>query len=386
MLVGRVILTALIAVFAAAAVANGVDRLSAGSPGLERMVPVPFRAQADRSAASTAFDRKDGAAALASARDAVDTDPVDPDATAWLGSALSLIGRDEDAQRTFRIAARFGWRNVETQAYWYSVALQAGDYEVAAERLDALLRVHPRLVDQPDLLKPMESDPTALKALAARLKLLPPWMEDYLDVAADAPADVIDRRLAAISAVASSGVPIGCDLVGDFTKTLVDTGRRHDAETLWNRSCPTMKVSGLIADTTFAQVLNTTSPSPFSWRVIASGNLSLTQVPGNNGSHTLTIENSAPGTRLALLQTVAFPPGVYRFQVKQSAQGTSAGGKLYISWGCNGKPPFPDTQSGDLLGAGQEIRVTDCDRQQIGLWVGRGVPVQLQSITFAKIG
>ena len=166
MLVSRLLLTAVVAVFATAAVASGLDRLSRDAPGLERMVPRPFRAQADRSAASTALDRKDDDAALASSRDAVATDPVDPDATASLGSALMQVGRVADAQRTFRIAARFGWRNVQTQAFWYDVALQVGDYEVAAERLDALLRVHPRLVEQVELLTPMESDPAARKVLA----------------------------------------------------------------------------------------------------------------------------------------------------------------------------------------------------------------------------
>ena len=42
MLVSRLLLTAVVAVFATAAVASGLDRLSRDAPGLERMVPIHF--------------------------------------------------------------------------------------------------------------------------------------------------------------------------------------------------------------------------------------------------------------------------------------------------------------------------------------------------------
>jgi tetratricopeptide (TPR) repeat protein len=385
MLVSRVLSLAVIAAFAAAALASGLDRVSAQAPGLERLVPVPFRAQADRSAAATALDRKDNAAALASSRDAVATDPVDPDATAFLGSALMQVGRTQDAARTFRVAAQFGWRNVQTQAFWYDAALQAGDYGVAAERLDALLRVHTRLVDQTELLKPMESDPTAQKALAARLQLAPPWLPAYLRLDDDTPSDVLDRRLAVVSQLDSSHFQIGCETAAPFARTLLDDGRRHDAETVWNANCPNMKVVGLISDPTFAHVLDPNAENPFSWRVMSSGNLSIGQGPAG-AAPTLVLSNSAPGARLTFLQTVALPAGLYHFHANQGA-GQASAGKLYISWACDSRPPFPDTSGADLLGSGQDIRVSECDRQQIGLWVaGGGATVRLQSIALEKIG
>ena len=128
------------------------------------------------------------------------------------------VGRAADAQRTFRIAARFGWRNVQTQAFWYDVALQVGDYEVAAERLDALLRVHPRLVEQVELLKPMESDPAARKVLARALAVATAVDRELPRVKDDTPSDVLDRRVSTLSDLNSARFPLGCDTVARFTR------------------------------------------------------------------------------------------------------------------------------------------------------------------------
>jgi hypothetical protein len=388
MLLSRVLSVAAITAFTATALANGLDRLSRDMPGLERLVPRPFRAQADRAASATALDRKDNGAALASSRNAVATDPADPDATADLGSALMQVGRIQDAERTFRVAAQFGWRNVQTQAFWYEAALQAGDDQVAAERLDALLRVHPQLVDQAELLKPMEGDPAAIKALAIRLQQHPPWLPAYLKVDDDTPSDVMDRRLAVMAELNSSRFSIGCDATVTFAHALLDNGRRHDAETLWNANCPSMKVAALIADPTFAQVFDTSAKNPFSWQLVSSGNLSANPASAAGGSGGLVLANSAPGTRLALVQTVALPVGLYRFYASPAEAPANPGspGKLFVSWGCNGRPPFPDTASSDLFGGGQDIRVSKCDRQQIGLWIRGGATIQLQSINVKNVG
>src|SRR3569623_384873 len=102
-----------------AATGSGLDRLSRRSPAIEAAVLSPFRAQADRSAASSALLRHDAGASIAHARAAVGRDPLDIDSAALLGSALVAAGQGEPAEKAFRVAARFGWRNVATQSYWY---------------------------------------------------------------------------------------------------------------------------------------------------------------------------------------------------------------------------------------------------------------------------
>ena len=143
-----------------------------------------------------------------------------------------------------------------------------------------------------------------------------------------------------------------------------------------------MKVSGSIADPNFRRVLDPNAKNPFSWRVLSSGNLSMSEGAGG-----LLVSNSAPGTRLVLVQTVAFPSGLYRFRVNAGDEASHTNPKVYISWACNGPPPYPILPNGNLLETGQEIRVSECDRQQIGLWVsGGGASARLQSIALEKIG
>ncbi|MGZ5233787.1 MAG: hypothetical protein ACXWC3_27570 [Burkholderiales bacterium] len=355
---------------------------------MERLVPGPFRAQADRSAAGIDLARRDGIAALARAEAAVSADPIDPDSSSLLGSARLATGDAENAQRAFRVAARFGWRNAATQAYWYEAALDAGDYQVAVERADALLRAHPQLVDQAELLKPLESNASARPILANRLKLRPSWLASYLRVDDDTPSDVLDRRVLVLSSIDTARFPLGCDTIASFTRNLLSHGRRKDAEALWNANCPTAKVSGYLVDPTFSQVLSdAAAKAPFSWRAIPSGDVSMSEVSGPHGTKALLISNSAPVARLALVQAVSFSAGVYRFHVTGIPENPASRDKLYVAWACGERVPSTSGSNGNLLEEGQIIKVTACDRQQIALWLGgNGTSVRLQSISFAKIG
>jgi hypothetical protein len=187
--------------------------------------------------------------------------------------------------------------------------------------------------------------------------------------------------------VRSARFELGCDTTAPFVHTLLDHGRRRDAETLWNGNCLNQKITGLLADPDFAQVLDTQIKNPFSWRVISSGDISFSQASGPNGARSLQITNTAPGTRLVLVQAVAFPEGVYRFHVSQPDRAPHTQGQLYISWACNGPPPFPDTSRGNLLVQDQVIEVGSCIRQKIGLWAGGGgASEHLRSIELEKVG
>jgi len=103
----RILFSICLAGYLFAATGSGLDRISRRSPAIEAAVLSPFRAQADRSAASSALLRQDAGAAIAHARAAVARDPVDIDSAALLGSALVAAGQSEPAEKAFRVAARF---------------------------------------------------------------------------------------------------------------------------------------------------------------------------------------------------------------------------------------------------------------------------------------
>lgn len=372
--------------FAAAAMASGIDRLSNSTPGLERLVPGPFRAQADRAAAATYIARQEVGPALVYARAAVRSDPIDPDATPLLGTALRMSEELDEADRVFRIAARYGWRNLETQSYWYDVAFAVGDYEVAADRVDAILRTRPRLVSELSILEPMENEPAATTILARRLESKPAWLEPYLRPPIDADPELFERRYRVVSQIKVSRLKIDCDVIAPFSRTLLASGRRSDAMQLWNRHCPQKRAGAILGDSTFAEAqLGLEQLNPFSWRALPSGDVSFrSQGAGNEAS--LVVTNTAPVSRLILIQPAAFPPGLYRIRLDvQEADGLRPA-RLQLTWNCDGRPPFPHDTRGDPLVDGQVLSFTSCKQQQLGLWLeGGGKSVALRSIRFEKI-
>lgn len=384
----RILLTAGAAAFAVVAAANGFDRMSRNTPGLERLVPQSFRAQADRSSALTELVRERPLPALEDARAAVAHDPIDPDATSLLGAAYLMAGDFDAAAEAFRIAARFGWRNLATQRYWLEAALGAGDYKVAADRADAILRAHPRLAERAEVLRPLEENPAARAILAERLSLQPAWLEPYLKIASDAPAVVVDRRLAVLSLVDPARHRFGCEAVSRFVSALVELGRRSDAQQLWNDHCPERRVAGYLADPEFDEVLSEPgSAFPLSWQLVPSGNVSVQPIDGASGERSLLIANTASTMRLVLRQLTAFPPGSYRFRVSSPDKSQSDATRLQLSWACDGQPPFPRQAEGDPLAGGQLVHVTPCPRQQLGVWLrGNDPGLTISAITFEKIG
>ena len=225
------------------------------------------------------------------------SDPVDVDSAALLGSALLASERSEAADKAFRVAARFGWRNAATQGYFYATALEAGDLRVAADRADALLRTHPRVVDQQRLLEPIESDPAGRTILAGHLLQQPPWIRSYLTLPADSSPELVERRFLVISQVGARNVALGCDVAAPFAKSLLKHDRWSDAKEFWNRNCPDKRVSGLVGDPAFTAVnASVGAELPFTWSVLRSGDVMIRQV-GAGGSG-VRMANSTSASRL----------------------------------------------------------------------------------------
>jgi hypothetical protein len=385
MIAMRPLVSLCVALYGLVALANGLDRVSRRTPAVEKVVPLPFRAEADRAAASTALLRAQYGAALAHARAAVANDPVDIDSPALLGSALLVSGQDVAADKAFRVAARFGWRNAATQGYFYDAALQAGDLRVAADRADALLRTHPRLIDQQRLLEPLESDPAGRTILASHLLQQPPWLRDYLTLPADSSPELVDRRYLVLSQLSVRKVALGCATAAPFANSLLKFYRWNEAKEFWNSNCPDKRVNGFVGDPTFAAVTGGVGPVvPFTWQVQRSGDLAI-QREGPQGSG-LRITNSASATLLVLTQPTAFPAGLYRLRVVSGDRQPQVRA-LVATIGCRGKYPYPGSPDGNLLGEGQLLRIEECPQQRLNLWLsGGGSTVQMRSLDIQKIG
>lgn len=384
--VGRIALLFGVGVFAVAVAFSGLDRLTARQPEAARLVMAPFRAQADRSAAANYLARQQAPAALRHSERAVAEDPVDQDSAALLGSARFLAGDADGAAAAFRVAARFGWRNVATQIYWYDAALQAGDFEVAADRADAILRTHPFVMSDRDaLLAPLESNPQARPVLLDHLAARPNWLGRYLGLDAASSQDLVRRRAETIEQLGESGRPLGCRQVFRVTQTLMAQGNRPLALRVWNANCRRAAVNSPIADASFQQI-DSEDASPFGWQVFRSGDVSITVAGDGAGGRSVLMQNRASNMRLALQQPVGLARGSYRLSARVRDENGQPADRLVASIGC-GAPPFPAGALATLSGAGQTIAAPACDNQFLGIWIKPGgTNVTIDSLQLRPIG
>lgn len=362
-MIWRLVGTGLILAYALIAAASGLDHLSLESPGLTRFVPSFLASDAHKARAFAALGAGDAAGAEADARLALAADPVDRRPAALLGAARWFAGDARGAQDAYRAAAQFGWREPLTQRYWLEAAAEAGDYPMAALRLDAILRSDPRVDDADRLLAPFDSTEGGRAALASRLSLQPVWVDRYLSPGPDLPLEGLVARAETVAALPALGAKLDCTAVARFAHLLLQRGSRPLAERVWNAQCGGAR-AGVLADPTFRRL---GIEDPFGWRMAQGGDLSVQPTAGGAG---LVIESNAPARRLALSQLVALPPRAY--VIMADLRGTSrkpTPHQMIASLDCGEQPRAPSAPLGDLAEGGQAIRVEGCGRQVLGLWI-----------------
>lgn len=383
----RIVASAALLLYLCAAWGNGLDRLSTASPALERLVPGPLRAQADRSAAAIALARGDSAAALVFARHAVLHDPVDPLSNSLLGSALQFRGDPSRAEAAFRVAAERGWRDRLTQLYWYGVALEAGDAERAALRADALLRAEPFFAASGALLEPLEASAEGRAALARRLAGNPDWAAAYLTVDPEAGAAQLRLKSGIALLAANDGGALDCKAARPLVTVLIQRGMRRDAEGLWRGTCSGGAAAGAagygLADGGFEQLGAESAASPFGWSKHASGDM-LVEITDAGVGHALSLRNSASVSRLALSQALALAPGAYRVRAKIGADGAGESG-VVVSLDCGAHPRRPPDVRGDIARSGQMLSVGSCDSQVLGVWLRPGGAVTIDDFVIEPV-
>ncbi|KPL69226.1 hypothetical protein SZ64_14610 [Erythrobacter sp. SG61-1L] len=367
----RLLLSALPLGCLIAAWGSGLDRASADSPGLERLVPGPLRAQADRSAGAMALVRGDLPGALAHAEDAVRRDPAEALGNSLLGTARVMTGDTQGSEAAFRVSAERGWRDRLTQLYWFDAAMRADDVERAALRADALLRADPVLPAADDLLTPLEASPQGRAALAARLAQKPGWSAAYFRPRNDPDPAMLQHRTQVALAVAALGTPLECGMIGDFSAMLIGNGMRREAEQLRRASCPGSGPGagdGILADGGFGQLARKQDGGPFGWSRFTSGDLAVEVTEQAKGDYAVKARNSASVTRLILSQAIDLPPGAWRVKANAKAEP----GSLVASLDCDGRARRPAQVDGELTGAGQLLKAETCDRAVLGVWLRPG--------------
>lgn len=385
----RIVLTAGMLAYAGLAWANGMDRLSRSAPTLERLVPPPFRAQANLSAVSVALENGQNDVAVVHANNAVLSDPSNPLALSLLGSTRLLAGDDAGADAAFRVAARGGWRDLITQLYWHDVAANAGDMKLAALRADALLRAHPQIPELFGTLEQLEQSEAGRAALLDRLVLQPDWVSTYFQVADSSKAPELGVKAQMAIGLAANDLPLGCKLPHQLTRILLHNGLRAEAAAVWSASCPDNKLAEFgLADGNFASYAADRNGQPFGWTPHSTADVSVDPVEVASGNWAIQTSNTSAVSKVVLSQSLGLKPGSYRLRANVAANGRPATGLISASISCNGQPSRPSISPDDLASAkGQVLTVASCSRPVLSLWLASGTPsaVTIDNVTLTQI-
>lgn len=333
-----------------ASIASALDRADVQN-GLSALLPTLLRGAANTRAAQAALDDRRPADALRFATAAVVGDPLNADAIAALGAAQIATGNDEDAFNSFTVAGGRGWRNSFVQQYWLAAALDAGDVGVAAQRLDALLRlgVTAPLVTQALYL--LETTPKGQTALARRLAANPAWAATYVGGMRDLDMQALTNRLLVLTQAADSGLSIECDSVAVAAAGMFDKGEFARSAGIWKGMCAPNTHRATIVDGGFENGVNAPVGVPFEWEFLSAPGVEATLAPAppplRGRALSIRIQRSIRQT--VAVQSLTLAPGRYRVTARiVDDQGRAADG-LAITVQCLTLASAPRTASVPLL-------------------------------------
>lgn len=366
--------------FIAVALASGLDRLAAQEPDLARFVPSAIAAEAHRAEAVRAL-RSGKPHALKAAQSAVAADPVDPRSASLLGGARLLSGQPLQADRAFRVAAQLGWRDPLTQLYFMNQGLRSGKMDLAALRLDALLRQSPLLPARDLMLSAFEESRAGRDALARRLALRPAWTSHFMGKEAILPLSVLQTRAAIVTGV--PGTRWGCDAVALMVNRLVQNGDAAAAKRLWIAHCP--DASPAIADPDFARLAVRRVITPFDWNLVGGGDITLYSSTANQAGLTAMVSGAA--SQQIAWQMLTLPSGTYSLSgIVRMRPGTPANALiLSLSCGPGVRKPLPITYSDERnFSAGFRVDPA-CASQYLAIWLAPAThPVQLERVQILR--
>lgn len=326
-------------------------------------LPVPpYPAQALLAQARQHVSTGDYRGALVSAREAVLANPVEPSSPALLGAALRGIGDEAGARQAFTVAGRMGWRVPLTQTYWMEQALAAGDFRVAALRLDALALQNPAIAADLYPAREFERSTPGRQALVDRLRRGPAWLQRYLDPVPEAGSDDLVARAGVAQQLLAAGAPLECGQFARFVSRLVDAGQGRIGQAIWRQACPGAGAGtegGLLLDGNL-RTLNPAGQQPFGWQLVSDPDVTIAPAGVREGG--VILANSAPARRPALRQLALVSPGTYRLSWVARGPGGMPSDRIVAAAQCAGLPPVPldarplgpgGAQGGDFAVPGQ---------------------------------
>jgi tetratricopeptide (TPR) repeat protein len=281
---------------------------------------------------------QDQASAQATAREALSRSPMEAQAVSLLAQGLIQAGRRAEAERMFRAATALSHRNTTADLWLFDQAMRAQDYEEAFNRADAVLRRDDQAyLPLFDAMYSAARDPAALKPLAARLALAPPWRVVFfarLFTPNTAPAFVYPL----FDAMREAGSPPTHGELEGYLRVLAREEKYEQAYLVWLLSMQTETLESLdyVYDGEFD---GRPATAPFGWKLGggAGGGAVLEDAPGGGRALMVNSDGYTAGTYAQ--QLLVLPPGQYQLVGAMQAPANAAAGELGWSVACVSATP-----------------------------------------------
>jgi hypothetical protein len=373
----------LLAGYAGVAVVSGMDRSAMTDPAAHGLVGWPYDSFSARSRAMAALQGGQPAQAMSLSARAMLSDPVDPTVIGRYGWAQMLMRNTSGADETFRVSGGLGWRDPSTQVYWLSRSLELGDANVAAQRLDALLRQTPYFEQRDALVAAVLASEEGRQAVAQRLKEQPAWSSVFLSDTGNLPPQDLVNRADVVSRAANGA--FDCLSASRFVDNLMAAGQVEPAQMVWRKVCA--PGTDLVYDGHFTQLDSTARRRAFDWQLSSRGDVDILLQDRNDGSHQLGIKVSGPASQIVLRQAMVLDPGAYRLTWSMPGTSPVSAAALRVSLGCGANRVV--AQPGIAQGNGRYQQVfslaADCDVRSLVFWLSPGPMVALADIQLDRL-
>lgn len=251
--------------------------------------------------------------ALAPARRALAIAPLDPVAVRSLGLGLLASGHDQEANSLLEAGARLGWRDGVLQYWLIERATALGAWDIAVQRLDALLRLNRATDALLERLVAIARVPQGRTIIALTLSARPGWRQAFFNALARNGDS--HTSLAMIRAVNATSAPVIPRETALIRWRLADQRQWAAVREVWALSGG----EALIGDGAFSMEFDALgeSAAPYAWRApsLAGGHAVIAEPdrPWQGRAALVTSDGLAQG--IVLAQALALEPGHYEIRL-----------------------------------------------------------------------
>lgn len=266
------------------------------------------------------------------------------------GMHLAQSGQDDSGKRLVEIAGELSWRDSPTSAWLFESALREGNYALAIDHADALLRRRKASSEIFRVFTLAAQEPSLITALIKKFEAKPDWRANFF-LASDQYSEVDRTGLETLTRnLQPTTAPVSKDELTHYVAALIDSGQTRRGLTFWSEIFPengTILTPGRALELAWPTAARLSRPYPSDWRFLPSrqffplirdkvgkdgAGLELElqrQMSGDIASHPVNI---SPGrVRLIVDESAAQDPLINKLDWRLRCRGSDANSSLQFN-------------------------------------------------------